>query len=148
MHYTWRDAFWTYTISINILYTWQDVLGTCHDMQYTLPDSLGTYHDIIARNHGYHCSCIFISQIASCMTSANKRWTIFWRRWSMNADKNSYLFFFLIIFHQFCSVNTYVWQILKKNAQYIFYLHIFIYREKGGGGSAYIFDLLHTSSSS
>ena len=45
-------------------------------------------------------------------------------------------------------------QILKKNAQYIFYLHICIYlidREKGGGGgegSAYIFDLLHTSSSS
>jgi hypothetical protein len=31
----------------------------------------------IARNHGYFCSCIFISQIASCMTSANKRWTIF-----------------------------------------------------------------------
>jgi hypothetical protein len=36
----------------------------------------------------------FISQIASCMTSANKRWTIFGRRWSMNADKSSYLFFF------------------------------------------------------
>ena len=36
--------------------------------------------------------------------------------------------------------NTYVGQILKKNAQYIFYLHIFIYlidREKGGGSSAY-----------
>ena len=43
----------------------------------------------IARNHGYFCSCIFISQIASCMTSANKRWTIFGRRWSMNADENS-----------------------------------------------------------
>jgi hypothetical protein len=32
--------------------------------------------------------------------------------------------------------NTYVRQILKKNAQYIFYLHIFIYlidRERGMG---------------
>ena len=35
----------------------------------------------IARNHGYFCSWIFISQIASCMTSANKRWTIFGKRW-------------------------------------------------------------------
>jgi hypothetical protein len=34
--------------------------------------------------------------------SANKRWTIFGRRWSMNADENSYLFF-LVIFHQFWS---------------------------------------------
>ena len=48
----------------------------------------------IARNHGYFCSWISISQIASCMTSANKRWTIFGRRWSMNADEKSYLFFF------------------------------------------------------
>jgi hypothetical protein len=47
----------------------------------------------IARNHGHFCSWICISQIASCMTSANKRWTIFGRRWSMNADENSYQFF-------------------------------------------------------
>jgi hypothetical protein len=31
----------------------------------------------IARNHGWFCSWIFINQIASFMTSANKRWTIF-----------------------------------------------------------------------
>jgi hypothetical protein len=33
--------------------------------------------------------------------------------------------------------NTYVGQKLKKNAHYIFYLHIFIsWKKKGGGGSA------------
>jgi hypothetical protein len=42
-----------------------------------------------------------------------------------------------------------VGQILKKkNAQYIFYLHIFIYlinREKGGGGGAvHIFSIFYT----
>ena len=45
----------------------------------------------------------------------------------------------------------YVGQKLKKNAQYIFYLHIFIsWKKKGGGGQCikYIFDLLHTSSDS
>jgi hypothetical protein len=35
----------------------------------------------IARNHGWFCSWIFINQIESCITSANKRWTIFGRRW-------------------------------------------------------------------
>jgi hypothetical protein len=35
----------------------------------------------IARNHGWFCSWIFINQIASFMTSANKRWTIFGRGW-------------------------------------------------------------------
>ena len=38
-------------------------------------------------------------------------------------------------------------QILKKNAQYIFYLHIFIYlidREKGGGGAVHIFSIFYT----
>jgi hypothetical protein len=36
---------------------------------------------LIARNHGWFCSWIFINQIASFMTSANKRWTIFGRGW-------------------------------------------------------------------
>ena len=40
---------------------------------------LGMRH--IARNHRWFCSWIFINQIASFMTSANKRWTIFGRRW-------------------------------------------------------------------
>jgi hypothetical protein len=35
----------------------------------------------IARNHGWFCSWIFINQIASFMTSANKRWTLFGRGW-------------------------------------------------------------------
>ena len=43
-------------------------------------------------------------------------------------------------------------QILKKNAQYIFYLHIFIYlidRERGGGGgggggAVHIFSIFNT----
>ena len=38
-------------------------------------------------------------------------------------------------------------QILKKNAQYIFYLHIFIYlidREKGGEGAVHIFSIFYT----
>jgi hypothetical protein len=42
-------------------------------------------------------------------------------------------------------VNTYVGQILKKNAQYIFYLHIFIYlidREKGR--AVHIFSIFYT----
>ena len=44
-------------------------------------------------------------------------------------------------------VNTYVGQILKKNAHYIFYLHIFIYlidREKGGEGAVHIFSIFYT----
>jgi hypothetical protein len=39
----------------------------------------------------------------------------------------------------------------KCTIYFLFSVHIFIYlidREKGGRGSAYIFDLLHTSSSS
>jgi hypothetical protein len=44
--------------------------------------------------------------------------------------------------------NTYVWQKLKKNAQYIFYLHIFISWKKvcvGGGDSALnIFSIFYT----
>jgi hypothetical protein len=35
----------------------------------------------LARNHGWFCSWIFINQIASFMTSAKKRWTIFGRGW-------------------------------------------------------------------
>jgi hypothetical protein len=56
----------------------------------------------IARNHGYFCSCIFISQIASCMTSANTRWTIFGDadQWTLMKTR---IYFFLIIFHQFWS---------------------------------------------
>ena len=49
------------------------------------------------------------------------------------------------------TTNTYVGQKLKKNAHYIFYLHIFISWKKGGGGGEcikYNFDLLHTSSDS
>ena len=50
---------------------------------------------MIASNHGWFCSWIFINQIASCMTSANKRWTIFGRRSVMKTR----IYFFKIIFH-------------------------------------------------
>jgi hypothetical protein len=59
----------------------------------------------IARNHGWFCSWIFINQIASCMTSANKRWTIFGRRWW----KLVIYFFYLIIFHHsFDHINNFI----------------------------------------
>ena len=45
------------------------------------PTSPFCYPLLIARNHGWFCSWIFINQIASFMTSANKRWTIFGRGW-------------------------------------------------------------------
>ena len=47
-----------------------------------------------------------ISQIASYMTSANKRWTKFGRRWSMNADENSYLFLLIMFYHSFYHINN------------------------------------------
>jgi hypothetical protein len=53
----------------------------------------------IARNHGWFCSWIFINQIASCMTSANKRWTIFGKRWWKLAS----IFFLINISSQFWS---------------------------------------------
>ena len=46
-----------------------------------MPFDYVVYALCIARNHGWFRSWIFINQIASCMTSANKRWTIFGRRW-------------------------------------------------------------------
>ena len=42
------------------------------------------------------------------MTSANKRWTIFGRRWSMNADENSYLFLLIIFYHSFDHINNFI----------------------------------------
>jgi hypothetical protein len=82
------------------------------------------------------------------MTSANKRWTIFGRGWcKLVSIFFKWYFITVLITKRFqWNTNTYVGQKLKKIAQYIFYLHIFIsWKKKREGGSAlHIFSIFYT----
>ena len=67
----WNIELLRLRIGVQGLYFWQIIWHA----------AIISSHHAIAKNHGWFCSWIFINQIASCMTSANKRWTTFGRRW-------------------------------------------------------------------